>query len=390
MRAVMSLRHVATAALTCTLALGLIACSESEFGGSALTKGAKKKDKDKDKDKDGETEVDSNNGTDTDEKKNEEGDIDDDGDVKTKKGTVTIGDDGSTLVRFRGDETAIGKLSVVVAVDTSGSMGPSITRAMTQLKGLATEFLAQGEGSNLFLVAKDSPYASNPAHGTLLNAPADLLSNPRVAHFPEFVGSCNALEAVLKLLKAGEYGSQKIHLDGALHIIVVSDDDAGQGNCSESNSEDIRNDGVKHDAARFQQEFAGLTTVPKDNTFVHAFIRLPTSDMTVCGTGSGANVGDEYITLANATSPKGKVNDLCRVDADWTQSFGEIEDAARKSAKTSFTLPSTPDDPSALSVTVDGQVQDLTAYSYDPDANAIVFHPAPEREATIQVSYRAK
>lgn len=285
-----------------------------------------------------------------------------------------LGEDGWVLERLKGQWATPADLKLVVAIDTSGSMQDAIDKVNGELPRLAQKFL-KSKKNRMYLVGKTHSAAGITI---ALNVPAEVSARANYDKFESYVYNCDALLRMAELVEAK--GTSKLPLNdkGSLHFLVLTDD----------NSRIVCGDGYNGiDVAQFKQRLDAAGSLPAERHF-HGFIWTADSKVSVCGGTGTKNVGASYIELAASADYKGLTQNICQPESEWPGMVDRLMEEMRQTKDREYVLDKAPKDPSKMMVKIDGKVVGKGTYSYDEEANSIVFKKAPPDDAVIFVFYK--
>jgi hypothetical protein len=321
------------------------ACSSSEFSSSSGTKKGKQNVKEPGTDVDQGDDTTGSGNPDSTENPN-----------STDSGSLNP--DGTITERFTGSLVKLeGGSDIIFAVDTSGSMRDEKTRLQQNMSAFLNKFSQDNAKLDyqVFLIGENFQFPQNLGE--------------KFIPVPEKVGSTDALE-ILQGFFSGQIPQPKpVRESTKKQIIVVTDDNAK---------------GVTYESFK---NFVNDTPSLKGRTSFNGFVILQNSALNSWCTK--AQIGSDYVSLANDADTKGTIFDLCT--PDWGVLLkGLAEKILQDIPKERFPLNSTPVDPDDIKVTVDGKEVSQPDWSYDQDANAVVFtkDAAPADGAKVEATFK--
>jgi len=264
-----------------------------------------------------------------------------------------------------------GKVDIVWVVDQSGSMKTETTNVQNNLKDFISKVNARIDARHALIASR--------TRGLALDIDALGIAGEQVKQIDQEVRSNDALSIAASAFTRPDaprnpaVASRFAGIQGTLVdffrpgvrpiVVVVTDDNA---------------EGV--DQTNFISILEDKTNSIGIKPLVYAFAGLENSS--AAGKCDIAAVGTAYSELANASTPKAEVFDICQ--ADWTESFKKLTEGIFVAAENSFRLKK----PAAkiLKVSVNGKAIDASAYTYT--AGTLTVRPEALETAgggTIQV-----
>lgn len=260
-------------------------------------------------------------------------------------------------------ESVSSKVDVVIAIDTSGSMTEEADSLSQNLAGFLQNLLTRNVDAHVTLIAgkltdqfggggRTIPGLSVPE----VKIPAGLPSD-RFGDVKQYVDSNNAI-SVLNNFFSGKLQPMPMRLDGALEVVVISDDNGkGAGN--------LASDFVK--PAYKQVHFNGIAGLTATST--------ATCDIVEAGT--------EYQTLATQTG--GSMFDLC--SPDWTKLTEDLSKSIVSRVGNAFKLKYKANLSKEFIVKVNGAALMNNEFVYDANAQSLTITKQLGVNDQVAVSY---
>ncbi|MEL6181537.1 MAG: hypothetical protein AAFS10_21445, partial [Myxococcota bacterium] len=249
-----------------------------------------------------------------------------------------------------GEQAEARPVDVMLVVDNSDSMADTVAEVEGNLARFAERMVRQGIDYRVVMISAQGTEGADVCIPEPLAGPG-CGNNERYLHLNHRVGSGSAYDDVLLCVSGcgDPMGSYRSFLrpEGLLQLIVVTDDESG----------------TRWNVFRDQMAEEGLR-----GFIVHAVVGLRLG-------GCALRTGDRYIDGALETD--GALLHVC--DNDWGEVIDVIFDATILRLQSTYPLTQTPLEGSirVFAAPPGGEPEELlSGWSYDSDANAVVFDPS--------------
>ncbi len=287
-------------------------------------------------------------------------------------GEFIINADGSVSDRFFGIGAirSTVKVDVIIATDTSGSMGTEKRKLEQNMEMFLKKFSeTPGVDHQVFAIGAAGEIPGFGRTGYDFNFPE--LDPNRFEHIEQHVDSNTALRRIRDFINGRYDTNLKLRENTVKEILVVTDDD------SNLSANDFKNFLASKEAEYGQFHVNGFVWVPGETDNGYDWC-------------TRADDGEVYVELGKDPKFGGLIEHLCT--EDWAKLLDKLAGKIiNQNAKVSFELTKKVDQDKQITVEVNGEKISEEKWDYDQEGNAIVFNDdsAPESGDNLLVTYFA-